>query len=241
MQIISLSTQKMGHQVTKRFCKRVGKAVKSILICAAENVEVLELTCPPSIAPKFNTAHPVSFPRLSELTTHGDYLLGREGSPVIFGPCLRRLHIVHCETYTNCEFWSIGSFAPSLTHLHISGLQQEPWFVVDLEVALGIREESPMHSGWYRRLPTARLPLSVQKVFVKPAALAPTPSCGTHAAAYEDLLQDLYILNNKEDLLVLLKEQDELMSSQNVDESDWLNRIVGGEGCWDVSERIPKG
>jgi hypothetical protein len=214
-------------------------AVNSILSYVAESVEVLELAYPRySIATNLDTMDPASFPRLRELTAHGDYLLPREGFTVIFGPCLRRLHIDHSGTYMNYEFESIGSLAPSLTHLRFSGLL-ESWFAADLEVALGIREES---YAWNKRPPTAtgRLPSSAQKVFVKPTGPPPpTGRCGTRALGYENLLKHLYSLNEKEDRLVLLKEGDELMSSQNIDESDWLNRIAGGEGCWGVSERIP--
>ena len=239
------SSQKIGHHATNRFYQTVEGmmpgVVQSILIYAAESAEVLELDCSRFIATKCDTTHPVSFHRLRELTTHGDYLLGLEGCPVIFGPCLRRLHIVHCGYDMDYEFGSIGSLAPSLTHLRVSGLQLEPWFGADLEAALGISKESSAHLGRNRRLPTARLPLSVQKVFVKPAGPpAPTGWCGTRVASYESLLNHLYSLNGKEDRLVLLKEEDELTSSQHVDESDWLNRIAGGEGCWGVNEMIPK-
>ena len=153
------------------------------------------------------------------------------------------MHVVPYDIYTNTLFESIASHTPSLTHLHFSGIQRrETFFVTDLEVAFGTREESPVHSGLIRRLPTARLLSSVQKVFMKPAGPpAHTEWCGTHAADYEDLLQDLYILNGKEDRLVLLKEQDKLTESlQHDDETDWLNRVAGGEGCWSVDERIPK-
>jgi hypothetical protein len=206
---------------------RLVSAIQSILKTLAERVEVLEVACLLHFGSKFDTTRPISLPRLKEFTTHYGFALGQ----AIFEPChqLQRMHIV--KPYDNNTFRGIRDIGPSLTHLRFSeanlgGLQR-------LEVALGIRKE---YSGPNQGLPVARLPSSVQKIIVKPPAPpAPTGWCGTHAAAYEYLMTHLRYLNEKEGRFVLLKRQDDTTPLWHID-SDWLDRIVGGDGCWSFDD-----
>ncbi|KIM79012.1 hypothetical protein PILCRDRAFT_823878 [Piloderma croceum F 1598] len=219
--------------------KQMGSAVLDILTNVAESLEILEVALSGRIVSNINTTHPISFPRLKELTTHDGFPLGWKKHSTIFAPChrLRRLHIAQC--HTNDLFGGIGRLAPFLTHLRFSGLQQESWFGADLEVALGIHEETPGHS-W--RKPVPKLPSTVETVFVKPAEPPPRGGwCGTPAVSYGTLLRHLRSLNEKDDRFVLLRAPEEWMPSQNIDEgADWLDRIAGGEGCWTMKNMIPR-
>jgi hypothetical protein len=219
--------------------KQMGSAVLDILTGVAESLEILEVALSACIVSNINTTHPVSFPRLKELTTHDGFSLGWKEHSTIFAPChqLRRLHTAQC--HTDDLFGSIGRLAPFLTHLRFSGFQQESWFGFNLEVALGIHEETPGHS-W--RKPVPKLPSTVEKVFVQPAEPPPRGGrCGTPAVSYRNLLEHLRNLNEKDDRLVLLRAPEEWTPSQNIDEeADWLDRIAGGEGCWTMKNMIPR-
>jgi len=219
--------------------KQMARAVQDILTDIAESLEILEVAFSDHITSNMNTTHPISLPRLTELTTHDGFPLGWMDHSKILTPCyqLRRLHITQCRT--NDLFGSIRALAPFLTHLRFSGLQQESWFGADLEVALGISEEL---AGYSLKQPVTRLPLSVQKVFVRPAAPPFRGGwCGTASVSYGTLLRHLRSLNEKEDRFVLLKAQKEWTSSQIIcEEGDWLDRIGGGEGCWSLEDMIPR-
>jgi hypothetical protein len=210
-------------------------AIQIILTAVAETVEVLEVDFLQHFTTKFNTTHPISLPRLKELTTHYGFAL--DGA-AIFKPChqLRRLNVV--QPHTSNLFGGICDIAPFLTHLHFSGIQRESDLVDKLEVALGITEASHAQT---RRSSAAQLPSSVQKIIAKPAGPpAPTGWCGTHAASYEYLMTELRRLNEEDDdRFVLLDAKDNTRSPQRIDD-EWLDRVAGGEGCWSISDVVPK-
>ena len=197
--------------------KRLISAIQSILKDVSEAVEILEVACLCHFDSKFDATHPISLPRLKELTTHYGFALEQ----TIFGPChqLRRMHIV--QPHRSDLFGGIRNIAPSLTHLRFSGLQRE---VVKLEVALEIREEA---SRLTRGSSVAILPSSVQNIIVKPSG--PPARRGTHAESYQTQLRRL---NEMGERFVLLKAQDDTI----YDDSDWLDRIAGGDGCWSLAD-----
>ena len=75
-----LSDQEVGHLAANRAVEdMIPLVVQRILEYVAENVEVLELACPHFKEGDFDIRHPISLPRLRELTIYGNCLLGREG------------------------------------------------------------------------------------------------------------------------------------------------------------------
>jgi hypothetical protein len=55
-------------------------------------------------------------------------------------------------------------------------------------------------------------------------------------------LQELRLLNGKDERLVLLKAQEGGLQSQvyEADANDWLDRVDGGEGCWSMNDMESK-
>jgi hypothetical protein len=213
----------------------LARAVQSILTDVAETVEILETMLFHRIISSFSTSWPISFPHLREFTTNDVLPLDH---PTVFNPChqLRRLHVSQC--FISDLFGRIGTIAPSVTHLRFSGVQQEACFGRDLEVALGIRAE-PSQQPWKFK-PPARLPSSVQKVLVKPAPPPPSGGwCGTPSASYGSLMMELHCLNEREDRFVLLKAEDG-SSPPGRDDCEWLDRVAGGEGCWNLDDKVPR-
>ena len=79
-----LADQEIEHLTAKKFFTAtvedmIPRVVQRILEYAAENVEVLELACPHFNEGDFDIRHPISLPRLRELTIYGNCPLGREG------------------------------------------------------------------------------------------------------------------------------------------------------------------
>lgn len=208
--------------------KKATSAFNSILCNVASTVEILEVD--------LEISTPIALPCLTDLTIYADFPLLRDGSP-IFQPChsLRRLHLGY-DNYqepSNDFFGYISSFAPSLTHICFSCLQQN----ADLPAALGRA----------LRLPDAdaeechSLPQTVELVLIKPDPV-PSGGCGNPVIKYSRMMHGCRELQAKDhDRVVLLRpsankkpwEQRQITSSE---QNDWLDAIVGGKGCWNTSD-----
>ena len=208
--------------------------MRSILTDVGESLEVLETAISYLTMSPTEPTCQISLPRLTELTIREGFPKKRIINPAILILCqqLRRLHIGTIRS--NDPFGCVRKLAPFLTHLRISGVKQECWFGPYLEEALGIREESLP--------PSSRLPLTVQKVLVKPACPPEGGGCpGTSRALYDAVLSDLRYLNETEDRVILLNAKEQWTPLQCIREKDdWLDRVAGGEGCWSLTDRVPR-
>jgi hypothetical protein len=220
--------------------RKGASAFESILLNVSFSLETLEVDLEYHSS-RYQTKF-VGLPRLTDLTTHGKFPLMPESHTPTLMPCrsLRRLHIdAHSpNTHTSYFFHSIATFAPDLTHLCISGLQQDEWLGGYLEVALGLREPGIYESQ------VARLPETIKIVLIKPdAPPLPNGRCGTARLRYKQLLSGSRALQKKDDRVVLLRarppsilSKDESQFMDKLDESDWLYRISGADRFWDTRD-----
>jgi hypothetical protein len=205
-------------------------AIRDILTKVASSLQLLHMTLSQHFTPHLNNARPISLPHLKELTINGAMLLRQESQNNLLDlePChkLRHLHItrswgIHGEDVFGC----IGRLAPSLSHLRFSGLTRQSAFAGDLEVALGTDGKHDMTC----------LPSSVKGVWLQ---LAPPPStrrCGTPLLSYLSFMLNLQRQYWRDGRIVLLKAQEKVQVFHDV--GDWLDRVQGGEGCWNKTAR----
>jgi hypothetical protein len=86
-----------------------------------------------------------------DLITHGAFLLSSTHQlyPTMLGPghSPRRLHVVASSRQVQPTFFlRKHSFAPSLSYLWFSGLQQDGWVAEYVAIALGLVEPGPSES-----------------------------------------------------------------------------------------------
>jgi len=204
-------------------------AFKTILRLVASTLEILDVNLDCYTAEQMSET--VALPSLTDLTTHGGFPLKFSPStdtPIqLLEPChsLRHLHVAEMDWFTY-PFHYIDqiSFAPSITHLRFSGVQQDEYLLSDIGVALGLREP--------HKHPTP-FPATMERVLIKPF-LPPTPGsrCGNPYMEYSTRSPELRRDDNR---FVLLQAQS-TMPQVSDDEHDWLDLVNGGKGCWDESD-----
>jgi len=168
----------------------------------------------------------ITLPCLTDLTTHGIFPLlpHSHHTPILEScPSLRRLHVKSCSFIVRPSYFlhHIHSFAPALTHLCFSRLQQNSEFPSDLEVALGLTS---------RKSEAARLPETIERVLIRPDEPPVDGECGTPAVEYDELLEGCRDLQAKDDRVLLLCARAEIQPSDA--HIEWLDVVNGGEGCW---------
>jgi hypothetical protein len=214
-------------------------AVRSILTDVGESLEVLETAISYLTVSPTDPMRQILLPRLTELTIHDGFQINWINKSPILIICqqLRRLHIG--DIRTGDPFGCVGKLAPFLTHLRISGVRQGHWFGPSLKGALGIGEETLGQSC----SSFSRLPSTVQKVLVKPARpLGNGAYFGILGGSYDAMLNDLRYLNETEDSVILLDAKEQWTPLQCIrEEDDWLDRVGGGEGCWNLKDKAPPG
>jgi hypothetical protein len=157
----------------------------------------------------------------------------------ILEPChsLRHLYI---DAPSSCGhasyfFHSITTFAPELTHLRFSGLQQDEWIADHLEVALGLSEPGVSTSK------VENLPETMEMILIKPDAQPPLNGhCGTAILRYKQLQRGCRAVQKMDGRVILLWQStgsdEEGMSTDRLEGRDWLDRVSGGDGCWNASD-----
>ncbi|KAJ7491891.1 hypothetical protein FB451DRAFT_1216282 [Mycena latifolia] len=210
------------------------QAMESILRALGPTLELLDLALNEYVAKMLVSA--VSLPRLVDFTTRSGFPLHPTDVPVL-APCpsLRRLHIVETPsqwTWTTRFFENgISHFAPALTHLRLSEINQDEDVINYLEGALGLC--TPLADP--RVTP---LPATVEMVLIKPG-VAPPPhegcSCCDDTVMYYDLLRQARRLRDKALGVVMLLRADARLSEQDVYFQEWMEKAEGAPCRWDTS------
>jgi hypothetical protein len=178
--------------------------------------------------PRKHILLPVALPALVDLTLYGPiYHQPATEDPRESYPSLRRLHLALFYFYPNDLFGCIATLAPHITHLRISGPQEEPPLHRDLQLALGIRK--PCSMTLERDRMVGKLPSSVQKVLVQPGpglwGYNPRPSpiyCMGDSENYER------VTAGDERFVVLKPRKDVRKASMPDAEREWLEWNDGG-------------
>jgi len=213
------------------FGREGGNAVESILRNLAPTLELLDISLNSYVSKMM--LHTISLPRLTDLTTRCCYPLHPTEVPVLEpSHSLRYLHIVETAdqwTWTEQFFRNgISHFAPSLTHLRFSQLEQDDTVIDDLESALGLRVPG---SG------VTQLPSTLELVLIKPA-VAPPPHvgcyCSDFTATYYDLVKNARQLRDKDHRVVLL-EADSTVPAEDTYFQEWMDKVSGAACHWDTS------
>ncbi|KAF7363642.1 hypothetical protein MSAN_01021400 [Mycena sanguinolenta] len=211
----------------------VASAVESILRALGPSLEVLDISLSEHIG-KF-LLNPISLPHLVDLTTRCcDFLVRPEDAPLLEPThSLRYLHIVDSTRHWVCmeNFLTkngISHFAPSLTHLRLSQLDQEAAFIRQLEYALDPSRD-PLHGI---------IPPTIERLLLKPGVERNYRcACGRcdhcdEMDGYDELLKDARELRDKDRRVVLLKA-DSTRPAKGSDLQEWLD---GGAFNWDASD-----
>jgi hypothetical protein len=225
------SKVKLNNARNKRRGKPKADAFETILRNVASTLEVLEVNLDHDTAEHTNGN--LALPSLTDLITHGSFPLSsthRHHAPIL-EPChsLRRLHVVASSGQVRpLSFLQQHSFAPSLSHLRFSGLQQDGWFAGHIAVALGLMEPTGFT---YEVRP---FPATIQRILVKPSQPPPPPNggCATAHLRYSLLLDGCRALQQEDKRVVLLRAQTDEPYPTASDESEWLDVVNGGEGGW---------
>jgi len=211
----------------------IAAAIEHILQTVASSLEVLEVDF--EYFTSANLTRAISFPSLTDLTSHGGYPLApSDHTGPLITPChnLRRLHIGCTGNHVRgCHiFEQVPVLAPCLTHLRMSGLQQDGWVGGALREALGFHQE------WATGSPVDLFPETIERILIKPdRPPAPGGWCGTSYFEYSSLLSGTREVQEMDDRVTLLPAETggrRFGSLVPISERDWLNRIGGGEGCW---------
>jgi len=224
--------------------KEIASAVLAILKNAAGMLELLDLALSGKIVLSIDPAR-ISLPRLKELTTNGIFLSeqGDQISTLTLEPCheLRRLHVsqsIYIDDYDSELFGRIGTLAPALTHLRLSAVEGGNYFFPPtLQAAL-----QPLLEHIGNQSQTCALPASLTKVLVQGNPPPRFGRCGSSLIEYDYLLESLWGLQERDGRIVLLKhkEREEQTDLWQLPDglSDWRDRLDGGEGCWDLDDRL---
>ncbi|KAJ7905754.1 hypothetical protein B0H14DRAFT_23372 [Mycena olivaceomarginata] len=210
-------------------------AVITILRNLASTLTVLDISLNTHIVHAMS--HTIHLPRLMDFTTRCAFPLRCDDVPVLEPThSLRYLHVVDTvDEWDSAIQWfkggSISHFAPSLTHLRLSQLEQDESVIIHLECALGLR-----------RVPESsritHLPSTIELILIKPA-VAPPPSnatceCCDKTEGYRDLLKYARRLRNK-DPRVLLLEADTARPAEDEYLQEWMDKVDGAACSWDTS------
>jgi hypothetical protein len=222
-------------------------AFDSILENIASTIEVLEVDLDNHYDLKRYTLQTLTLPKITHLAIHGPSPLVAVGftQQPILRPCpsLRRLHVATKAGQTDFVkpkrlFQHIPVLTPFLTHLRLSGFQDSEWIGRPyLWAALGHTREN-----WSE---VDKLPETVETVLIQ----LQTPSSGTGdpSSRYNRLMRDCHELQDTDGRVCLLQPYDLTGTFSGrpphrdydpVENSNWLDWISGGEGCWDISDRM---
>ncbi|KAJ6484960.1 hypothetical protein DFH09DRAFT_1211231 [Mycena vulgaris] len=223
-----------ARQFMDDFGREGARAMDSIFRRLAPTLELLDLALNEYVAKMMLS--PISLPRLTDLTTRCGFPLHPTNVPVL-APCpsLRRLHIVEAQdqwTWTSCFFENgVSYFAPALTHLRLSQLDQDEDAINYLEGGLGLC----VPRANCRVTP---LPETLELVLIKPG-VAPAEyqgcSCCDDTYIYSDLLQKARQLRDKLDHRVVLLNAYASLPAEDVYFQEWMEKAGGAVCRWDTS------
>ncbi|KAF7363644.1 hypothetical protein MSAN_01021600 [Mycena sanguinolenta] len=210
-------------------------AVETILRRLGPTLEILDIALNEYVAKML--LNPVSLPRLVDLTTRCGFPLRRDNIPALEPtPSLRHLHIVDTILQWHCvEHFlqnGISYFAPALTDLRLTQLQEDEVVITHLEYALGLVPPN-QHSS-----KVTQLPHTLERVLLKPA-VAPTSwttcSCCDDTQEYRNLVGHARLLRDK-DHRVLLLNADCIAPPDDLYFQEWREKADGAACEWDASD-----
>jgi hypothetical protein len=227
---ISESSDGSGDQAS---LKRGVSHTTRLLGLVSSTVEIIAIHCN---NPRVSTSllaflFGLHYPRLRELTIVGYYP---------FPPAVNtmpRLNYLHLSGNRNphglLQMGGLDITCPELTHLRISGLSRATSFVAELAEAITGDEES-------RQSFNANLPKSVRHVIVQPGPLASVPVKGTSSRLSDDCMMDQLaslagnsgIRGNVRFTLLERSECDNISATMR---QQWIQRLAGGEGNWQIT------
>ncbi|KAF7308980.1 hypothetical protein MKEN_01098700 [Mycena kentingensis (nom. inval.)] len=222
-----------GRAQIQRIAQEVADAAYRVMRSVAPALEVLDI-----LLAEYVAAGPVFalvLPNIVDLTARCGFPLNENQhmSTTTLAPCpkLTHLHIVEKADrwHSAARFFAsagIAHFAPAITNLRISGLQQSGEFLNDLEVVLGLRE--PTAEAAYE-FELQLVPKTIQQVVIQPAP----PYRGNDwmvAHLSSVLLQNARRLRDQDARVVLLK------AKQNSYYDEWLVKADGSRPLWSVDD-----
>ena len=206
--------------------KPKANAFDTILQIVAPTLEIFEVNLDSDETAGYELQN-LALPKLTDMTAHGNFPL-RLDAPhsSILGPChsLRHLYI---DAPSSCGhasyfFHSITTFAPELTHLRFSGLQQDEWIADHLEVALGLSEPGASTSK------VENLPETMEMILIKPDAQPPLNGhCGTAILRYKQLQPGCRAVQKMDGRVILLRESTGSDEEGRVDGQTRREGLVG--------------
>ena len=221
----------------------IAATFEHILQTVASSLEILEVDLDDYTSTSLTEV--ISLPHLTDLTGHGGYpLMLRDPQTPLLAPChnLRHLHIARTNGQLRGRKFLhyIATIGPCLTHLQLSGLQQDSWVGYSLKEALRVEKPTGLSAVWGSSAewdpPVVTLPTTIQRILIKPySPPAPGGRCGNPYMEYDGLLRgvrDLQEIDDRVTLLPVDKDERAYDSQLPISERDWLDRIAGGEGCW---------
>ncbi|KDQ19647.1 hypothetical protein BOTBODRAFT_444825 [Botryobasidium botryosum FD-172 SS1] len=177
------------------------------------------------------------WPRLVELTIQGHTSIQFYRDPF---PSLQRLHLHTHYLSRWCDHWweettRLSSIYPKLTHLKLTGLGAEAWYLgaalmeawgtVELDEQDNVVPNSRDRYGSMR----LKLPLHLRCIIIQPVRW---PSY-MGESGYARMLRHLKTLAKTERLRGLVIEKETPLERHHERaEVDWLDRQNGGRGCW---------
>jgi len=144
-------------------------------------------------------------------------------------PSLKRLNMsgVYVQFYTPFHCYQcISTRAPSLTHLCIPEQMVDSFQAALAENRPALEED-----------PRGILPSSLEHVFIQ-LSRRPQATCSDGEERYADDCVSCHSLSAKDERFAVLRMNRDSIKSHSTAKQEWLDRIDGGEGNWDVGNRI---
>lgn len=199
---------------------------------------------------------PMVFPVLEELTIqgpfHDHYDCNDEFYDTLYPPIpsLRRLYLTDVFTCVNDRtYLAVRHYAPYLTHLRIQCadgyIESSRTFLRQLLTSKpGSERRGELDFGddedeeeWQSRRP--HFPGTLQRILLHPGPAQPRGRCGTMYMIRHSALRELEKCASEDSRIALFKESPWVWPYSRAHDyvegqKQWLDRISGGEGCWEV-------
>lgn len=211
---------------------RSARHITRLLGLVSASVETLALHCdnPRTSTSLLAFLFGLHYPRLRELTVVGYY-------PFPHVPnAMPRLNYLHLNGNRNphglLQMGSLDAVCPELTHLRISGLSRATAFAAELVDAVTADDAS-------QALFNATLPSKVRRVVVQPGPVVHTPKLVSARLSDDCMMDKLESLDGggatKRGLQYSLLKRSVSGDIAVTSKRHWLDRLDGGDGCWEVS------
>jgi hypothetical protein len=170
--------------------------------------------------------YPLELPVLEELTIFSTRIDYSYIEPITPLPRLKQVHYAgKFGQYDLGIFSALCELAPHLTHFRYSGIHATSDVALDLEAVVDGNQSSSNCS---------RLPATVSMVVVQPDTMDNHAIHGPHYIRMVAMLKRLAQRGRDRGVIVLpADDAHTYLGSWKAIEAEWLDRIHGGQGCWD--------